>query len=328
MYLVSALLLVALLSACKLEPAKESKRQEIIVASDFLNYKDVKLFQSFEKDYNVKVTILTLETDSLMKKLNQEGYATRIDVIMLKSALDMCKLEEANKLQKILRPEDQPDLPYRYRDNDHHWYGLSIDPFIIVSKKDSNSRILNYKDLAKKQEWTTNLKRNEDLVAFVTASLHQWRDQKKESTFQWHENFLQKEVQFRKPKDSVLIFPPLLTTYSSYYSDSSLYRSGYKRAKLIYPNQNKGGIIYELRSIAIVKQARNYSNAIDFIQFLNRDDVNQRINNWWNTFPINSSLERSYTYQNRRFKSYPVSIVELCEYSSKAKKLLETKRKK
>lgn len=300
----------------------------MIVASDFLNHKDVKLFQTFEKDFNIKITILTLDTDSLINKLIQEGYATRIDVIMLKSALDMCQLEEANKLQKILNSEDRPDLPYRYRDNDFHWFGLSIDPFIIVGKKDSNGRILNYGDLIKKQEWTSNLKRNQDLVAFFTATLHQWRDQKNEIKIQWHENFLQKEVQFRKPKDSVLNFPPLLTTYSSFYSDSSLYRSGYKRAKIIYPNQNKGGIIYELRSIAIVKQARNYSNAIDFIQFLNRDDVNQRINNWWNTFPINSSLERAYTYQNKRFKSYPVPIVDLCKYRTRAIKLLETKRKK
>jgi iron(III) transport system substrate-binding protein len=327
-HIINAIIVVAFVSACKLETAKEAKKQELIVASDFLNYKDVKLFQSFEKNFNIEVTILTMDTDSLLKKLNNEKYATRIDIIMLKSALDMCQLEDANKLQKILNPENRPDLPFRYRDNDHHWYGLSIDPYIIVSKKDSLGRILNYGDLAKKPEWTTNLKRNEDLIPLFTTTLHQWRDQKKDAIIEWHDKLLQKETQFRKPKDSVFIFPPLLTTYSSYYSDSTLYRSAYKRAKLIYPNQNKGGLIYKLRAIAIVKQARNYTNAVDFINYLCRDDINQRINNWWNTFPINSSLERSYTYQNKRFKSYPVAIHELCSFRARAENLLTRKRKK
>jgi iron(III) transport system substrate-binding protein len=321
-------LLLVIVSSCQLESAKEPEKQEMIVASDFLNYRDVKLFQSFEKEFNIKVTILTLTTDSLMKKLDSEGYATRIDVVMLQSALDMCQLKDKQKLQKILNPEDRPSQPYKYRDKDYHWIGLAIDPFIIVSKKDSLSKIVNYGDLIKKSEWTTNLTDNEALVPFFAATLYKWRDEKKTAKDQWHENLLAKEVVFRKPKDSVLTFPPLLTTYSSYYSDSSLYRSGYKKAKLIYPNQSKGGLIYELRSIAIVKQARNYTNALDFINYLCRDDVNQRINNWWNTFPINSNLERSYPYQNKRFKSYPVSIIDLCVFRDQAKQLLEKKRKK
>lgn len=317
-----------LVTSCKLESAKEPQKQELIVASDFLNYRDVKLFQSFEKEYNLKVTILTLETDSLLKKLKKEGYATRVDVVMLKSALDMCQLENSKKLQKVLKPEDRPEQPFKYRDNDFHWFGLSIDPYIILSKKDSNNRIANYGDLTKQTQWTTNLTNNQDLIPLYAAKLHQWREQKITTTIEWHETILEKEVRFIKPKDSVFSFPPLLTTYSSFYSDSALYRSGYKRAKLIYPNQNRGGLIYELRSVAIVKQARNYSNAVDFIKYVCRDDINQRINNWWNTFPINTSLERSYTYQNKRFKSYPVAIGELCEYRQKAEKLLNQKRKK
>lgn len=308
--------------------ASEDDKQTLIVASDYLNHRDAKLFQSFEKEFNIKVTILPMKKDSLLNKLTSEGFATRIDIIMLKSALDMCQLEEATQLQRILKSEDRPDLPFRYRDNDYHWFGLAIDPYIILSKKDSSHRIINYNDLAKATEWTTNLAKNDELVPFYSALFHQWREQKKESTDRWFEKFAQKEVTFKKPKDSILVFPPLLTTYSSYYSDSMLYKSAYKKAKLIYPNQNKDGLIYELRSVAIVKQARNYSNAVDFINYLFREDVNQRINNWWNTFPISTSLERSYTYQNKRFKSYPVAISELCKFRVKANSFLMYKRKK
>lgn len=320
--------LIVLLAGCDLETAKAAKKQEIIIASDFLNHRDVKLFESFEKEFKVNVTILTMDTDSLMLKLNKEGYATRIDVIMLKSALDMCKLKKNNRIQKILNKEDRPDLPKRYCDEDFKWFGLSIDPFIIVSPKDSNRRIINYGDLAKQPFWTTNLTENKELIPLFTSTMHQWRDQEYSRMESWHSDLLDKEIQFRKPKDSIPVVSPLLTTYSSFYSDSSLYRSGYKRAKLIYPNQNKSGLIYELRGVAIVKQARNYSNSVDFINYLFRDDVNQRINNWWNTFPINTSLARSYTYQNKRFKSYQARITELCSFQDKAERLLNKKRKK
>jgi subfamily B ATP-binding cassette protein MsbA len=81
-------------------------------------------------------------------------------------------------------------------------------------------------------------------------------------------------------------------------------------------------------SQAQLEEACKMANALDFINYLCRDDVNQRINNWWNTFPINSNLERSYPYQNKRFKSYPVSIIDLCAFRDQAKQLLEKKRKK
>ena len=102
-------------------------------------------------------------------------------------------------------------------------------------------------------------------------------------------------------------------------------RTRYRKLKLIFPNQKYGGTLYELRAIGLVKQASNYSNALEFILYLVKEENNQRINNWWNTFPVGNTLDRSFEYQNQRFKLYSEAPRRWCKQHKKAKQITEKK---
>jgi len=76
MRLINVLLLFSifsvLIAGCRLETAKPSLKQYLLVATDCLNSKDHFLFKSFEKQSGIKVRILHLSTDEIVAKLKAE----------------------------------------------------------------------------------------------------------------------------------------------------------------------------------------------------------------------------------------------------------------
>ena len=328
--LTSALFLaVLILPGCELDSAKEQTQQELVIASDFLNKKDESLFKEFNTESGVRVRIIYMSADSLVKRLNSTGYASGIDMVVLRSALDMCIVDQLGYLQVIHDANSRPDIPKRYRDGNSHWYGIAIDPYIILSgSQDSLKRIRNYRDLGRLGEWMSNLKSNDDWKAFNSGLLHKMKKDEDSVKSTWLKTVFNKQVNFRKISDSSIYVPPLFTKYSKYYSDSSLFRSAYRKTRLIFPNQTEGGTFYELRAAGIIRQASNYTNAVEFLRYITQSDINQRINSWWNTFPITSEMERSFAYQNVRFKYYPAPMNRLCEMNRETERMFRSVKKK
>ncbi len=312
--------------SCGLETARPSKEQELVIASDFLTKNDLLLFHSFEEKYGVTIRLKSISSDSIHKHLNHYGYASRIDLVFLRSALDFCELESENLLHSIDNNTLSTRIPEKYQGKNGSWFGLSIDPYIIVHRKDSVSSISNYKDLLKFPVWTTNLRESNQLEAFYTGILHRGRSNKQQ-TVEFVESLETKRTKIKRSIDSTFTFPPLLTNYSAFYSDTNVMRSRYKKLKLIFPNQRNGGTMFELRAISIVKQATNYTNALEFVFYLSEEGNNQRINNWWNTFPVGASLDRSFEYQNQRFKLFSTAPRKWCKQLKKAKLVTEKKEK-
>ena len=324
----SLLLSLFLQVSCGIPSVKEPVKKQLVIASDFLDYRDRSLFKEFSKQHNTVIHILNMPVDSILGKLKKEGYTTRIDLVILQSSLDLCSFQENGLLQRLLDPSERPALPYRFRDRDNCWFGLAMDPYIIVQKQDSLKRLNNYTDLTKSGNWTTDLIENSELTALFTPFAHRYRETKGNGLRSMVNACFDREINFQRPGDSTYYFPPLLTKYSQFYSDSTLYRSGYRKARIVFPGQNKGGVHYELRGAGIVKQARNYSAAVVFLNYYTQQRNNEKLNNWWNTFPVTRSMDRAFTYQNKRFKVYPVATSDLCAYKVRAEAVIRSTRKK
>lgn len=317
------------LESCGIDKAKEADKQQVVIVSDFLNKKDESLFQSFEKENGIKVVILHLHSDTILKRFETKGYASGIDIILLRSAIDMCQFTNKGYLQRVYDPTMIPEIPNRYCDSNNRWFGIAIDPYIILtSPRDSSGRITKYRDLAKKDQWMSNIKDDHEWQAFVCGSFHKMNGDKDSVKEKWMSSVFDKQINYFKVGDSAWVYPPLLTKYSSFYSDSSLFKSSYKRARLVFPNQTEGGTLYELRAVGIVRQASNYTNATQFLKYITASANNQRVNSWWNTYPVITTMERSYTYQNVRFKKYPVPVRNLCGELPFAERSIQQMRKK
>ncbi|MES2800688.1 MAG: hypothetical protein V4638_11775 [Bacteroidota bacterium] len=316
------------IGGCHLETAKSSRNQKLFIASDYLHAKDVTLFNSFSKETGIKVFVLHAPKDSILQQLKNEKFATDIDIVLLESVFDAIDFSKEKVLQPILKVEDQPSISFRLRAHDYQWVGIGIDPFIFVQAKDSLAPKSSYLECLKRENWTTNLKENTQLLPLMTGLVHRVRGESDSIKDGLLSHIFRREVNFSRPSDSLKRFTTLLTTYSSFYSDTLLYNSGYKNGKILFPNQSKGGLQFNLRTAAIIKQAKNYTNALEFIKYFTEEKANERINNWWNTFPVNSNMNKIFSYQKRYFKRYPIEFSVLHSYKeSTARDILKSRKK-
>jgi len=175
-YGLSSLLLITLFS-CGLETAQPKKKQVIVIASDFLNKNDLLLFRTFEEKNGISIQLKSLSADSIYKHLKRYGYGSQVDLVCVRSALDLCDLTSDNLLHKITWQGNAIQISEKYQGPEMTWIGIAVDPYIIVQRKDSTQAILNYADLLKKPFWATNLKNENQLTAFYTAVAHRGKQQ-------------------------------------------------------------------------------------------------------------------------------------------------------
>lgn len=319
---LSCIILFVGISACNIEKARPSKSQHLFIASDCLSAEDTVLFRSFVNNSGIKIKIQHFSADSLKSRLQEEGVDTEIDVVVLSSTYDMHNFEKSNLLQRM-QPDELPiNLSARFISNSKKWAGIGIDPYVLITLKDTTGKIRMYKDLTSNHKWCTTLSTNADWYPFYATIVQKMDPKKDYNAYNFIKQLQANNIGVLSEKDSILQCNIFLTSYSSYRSSEVIQKTRFKKGKLIFPNQRIGGSFYNMRSFGIVHQARNYKNALSFFDYLTNESVNKRINNHWKTFPTVINQESPYSYQNIRFKKYYTTPVALTSYFDRVKKIL------
>jgi hypothetical protein len=73
---------------------------------------------------------------------------------------------------------------------------------------------------------------------------------------------------------------------------------------------------------AIVKQARNFTNAMFFLRAIYTNRLNGKINRQLNTFPLSPDAAIKGSYQTIRFKRYSRAPIQLTETYSDVQNIL------
>lgn len=309
--------------ACNMEEARPAKTQKLLIVSDCLEAKDTLFFSDFIYKNGIKIKILHLSADDLEKVLIKEGVNTEIDLIILSSMFDMSEFEKKNLLQRIHKGEVPINLPKRYVANSKKWAGIGIDPYVLITLKDSTGKIRTYKDLTKTSKWCSTLKSKSDWYPFYAPIVKRMDPKKEYNSLDWIKHFQSNDLGILKEKDSVSQCDILLSRYSVFRTDSIIQKTRFKKGKLIFPNQRTGGSYYNMYCFGIVSQARNYQNALSFFDYLMKESVNKRINNKWKTFPIITNNESPYFYQNIRYKKYGITPIQFIDYYNRVRKVQE-----
>jgi ABC-type Fe3+ transport system substrate-binding protein len=316
------LVLITGFSSCKIEKARPFKKQYLIIASDFLEAKDTLLFKSFKTLSGIRVRILSMSADSLLRRMKVEKQNTEIDAIIFSSTYDMVRFEKMNHLQKISNESIPKNLSKKFVSKSNKWLGIGCDPYIIVTKEDTLNKVLLYSDLTEKTKWCTNLTSASDWYPFYATIAYKINPKDKYTPLNWIKNFKKNNQGELLEIDSATNCS-LFFTKHSIYMQSELYSNQlFKKGKLIFPNQQKGGSYYSMATFAVVKQARNYMNALEFIDYLMIETVNKRLNFRLKMFPLVNSKESVFRYQNNRFKKYAVSPIRLTDYFNQVKIIL------
>ena len=109
------------------------------VAADEINiysYRQPFLIQpltdAFTEETGIKVNIVSAKTKVLIKKIIDEGETSPADLLITVDAGNLHKAKLKNISQKIESEKLNSLVPEYLRDNEGHWYGLSIRSRVIM----------------------------------------------------------------------------------------------------------------------------------------------------------------------------------------------------
>ncbi len=312
---VFTILLIVLNSSCTIDTARPSKKQHLYIASDCLTKKDEKLFRNFEKTNKINIHLVAITTDSLQNLLKKEGLTTNIDCVISSSVYDMKNLSDSKFLQEKSIDLEKGILPSKFISERKDFLGIGIDPYILLAQNDSITKWRNYTDLNGKLTFTTDLTSKSDLLPFYSIVLAKLEKSKPKIIYSWYENFNKNKV--NTSNDSLkLNGTKVFFTLYSHYEKNINDKKHLKKLQLIFPNQRKAGSYFNMPCFGIIKQARNYSNAKLFLNYLLVDNVNKRLTNRLKMFPVIVEKQSIYLFQNQRYKKTSVSpIIQTKQYS-------------
>ena len=156
---------------------------------------------------------------------------------------------------------------------------------------------------------------------------------KRSDAIEWYMDFMENDYVNIKEYDKdflpILTTDVLVTNYTSYAAMSKRNDSTDFHIHLTFPNQNKKGTFYNLICAGVVKQARNYENARLLVEYLSTAQMNEKINNRWNTFPISlHTRTHIFAYQNTTFKIYKGSNARILVNYPNVSRIIKNKRKR
>lgn len=294
-------LLFALFSinSCVIETARPEKYQSVTILSDCLHHNDKKLFKSFYKTNHIKVKIKYMETDSIFDYLKQTNFNSKADLLILRSSYDAYRASKKNLYNKSYSSFNLDD---RFYSQNQYWYGIGLDPYVIVSKKDVDSIPEKYADLITKKfkkQWTTNLDSPTKSIPFLAPFLKNYKRKKIKKKFL---QFDQNSIYMGNKLNDYLGAKYFFTNYSFFINEIQENKKYNDKYKANFINQIEDGSYYNLITTGIIKQASNFHNAQLFIEYILQNKTNERLNNHWKTIPI--SVHRSihpFDYQNTEF---------------------------
>jgi ABC-type Fe3+ transport system substrate-binding protein len=220
----------------------------------------------------------------------------------------MQALDEGDILQKNIYAENESKLTEKFISKNKSYLGLGYDPYVIVALQDTSKRIKAYSDLAKEVSFGTNLSGKNEIFPFYAAIVSKTKKDSKFTLPQWLNQFVENK---KTQHDSIVSIPTnlLFTTYS-YVLNEKFKKSRFKDGTIVFPNQRKGGSYYNMCTFGIIKQARNYHNAQLLKSYLLHESVNKQFNYHIKMFPVISSKESLFKYQNTRFKKNSHSPIQ------------------
>jgi len=292
-------LISIVLFSCTIETAKAPKDKQLIILSDYLTQSDTSLFFSFLHEENVSMQIVQMQADKIIGLIRNEGANIHADVIMVKTMSDVHKMSKRSLLQRIDFSQDLSQQQARYASWIYNFVGYGIDPFVVASPKNKTVRI--YNDLLESK--FVNELNEKETISMLSPIMHKLH---KVDANIWVKTFSDSSVSKLALRDSMKRNLPILTLYSDFSSNKDTLLDFSNRV-LSYPNSKSTGSFFNLRTIAIINQAQNYSVAKDFIFYCLEDKNNRSINKALNTFPISPAKEI--------FRKYNVSQEKLVEYN-------------
>lgn len=297
------LTVLILATGCSVPSAAPEADPTLVIALDQTQVQDSALFQQFGKKNGIKMKIVVISSDSLLRLFKKDPYNTGIDVVITHQLYDLRKLEHGRVFES-LRSADFPN--YIEEDKTETYLTLGYDPFVCIQHDRSKIKVRVYDDLAK-IIYMDHL--SPKSKAHFYAPFEQRMNRAK--TFQRIEKIAQLAVPFnRNAADSA---QAILTTYSSFRNRDPKDSTWQKSHTISYPNASTSGVFNDQMTIGIIKQSSNYTQAVAFVQWLMEGKVNRKFNGFRNYQPLRAK---------RSYKLFDADTKKLMQYHTMIDRML------
>ncbi|MCH2223970.1 MAG: hypothetical protein MK066_04310 [Crocinitomicaceae bacterium] len=296
---------LGLLTSCYVETARPEERKELVIASDYLTQADTALFSQFIAQSKARLIIREINTDQLIGLIRNADHNSGLDILMLSSIHNVLRVHKQNILQPLSSCAESLKFDTSYISYKYNYVGFGIDPFIVRYNSDTISSIDDYADLTELAHIN-----NLDFPSMVTFLSPLRKEMSKVDTYEWAKQWNNHTIHIDDySNDSLLL---CLGTYSSLYdvSKDTILNS---LNQISYPKWKSNGTFYNLRTMAIVKQAENFTVAKEFISFYRNPGYNGQLTEKLHLFRINMSLDNKQsftpnTYTNQDLIQYHTGI--------------------
>lgn len=303
---IVGLISILIVPSCYVETAKPSTTRQVVIASDYLTEDDTVIFAPFAKQYQTRVIIREIKANEMIGLIRNANHNSGLDLIMMKSLNSVLRLQKQGILHSLHPDNPQFSLDTAFTSFRYNYIGVGFDPFIVRYDSDTLSSISEYKML--KDIEHGNTLSEEDVLAFLSPL---YREYSKVEVFNWSKDWMQNthqvELPISKSADSV---NAILGMYSDLF-DMEDTTMAYLD-KISFPRGIQEGSYFNLRTMCIVNQAENYSDAQQFIRFYRNPGHNDELNSLLHTFPLDYLL----TSRNNSFVLYTVRPEKLIQYQS------------
>ena len=260
---------------------KSKTKNELNIYSGRKSHLMKSLINEFEKSKKIKVNIITGKSDEFIEKLKLERNNTKADILLTTDIARLSRAKKNNLFEKVNSKILQKNIPAKYISRDNDWFGLSIRarPIIFSKERVNINNLKNYEQLANKK-WknkicmrsSTNVY-NQSLIAYMILNLGE------KKTENWIKDLVSNfgRKPFGGDRDQIKAIANGqcdITIANTYYlanmlnSKNEKDRKAAKKVSIFWPNQETFGTHINLSGAGIIKNSKNYKNAVIFLEFL------------------------------------------------------------
>lgn len=297
------------------------------------------LLDTFSKQHNVKVNLVTGSADALLSRLQSEGTASPADLFISVDAGRLYRAKDAGVLQPFETKQLKEVVPSHLQDRDGYWYGLSQRARVIFYNPNTVSadNLSSYEDLAD-PKWKGKICIRSSSNIYNQSMVASMIDTHGEAkTLEWIKGLV---ANFARPPaggDTDQIKAAAagvcdVAVANTYYfgrlgkSDRQADKDVYNKLSVFWPNQgaNERGTHVNVSGIGMTVSAKNKDNAVKLVEFL----TNKESQEWYaevnNEYPVVEGIAPpKHLTVFGDFKADTLSLSVLGENNRRAVKLMD-----
>jgi iron(III) transport system substrate-binding protein len=319
------------------EAAAPATGQELVVYSHRHYPADKQLFERFEQETGIKISVVNAKADELIKRLEIEGDESPADLLITVDAGRMAVAKQKGLLQAAESAKLQELVPENLRDGDMHWVGLTVRARVVAYAKErvKEPLIKTYADLADPKVRGKVLIRsssnvyNRSLIASIIAN------EGAEAAEAWAKGVVANMARTPKGNDrdqmkAVVAGIGDYAVVNTYYlglllnSDNEEERKVGESLGLIFPDQDGRGAHINVSGAGLTKSCDQKEAAIKLLEFLAADEAQKVFAEANYEYPVRESLKASELLQSwGAFKRDTLNLAVLGEKNAEATKVFD-----